>query len=97
MTTPLRSSVHTDLLLPDSKGLCASAPVVGSSHKVAPWAEVAVDHRVCGQEPLCLVSRFEPLHLSLSSPGRCEFSARLFRYRLVRCRISGSTARRATP
>jgi hypothetical protein len=32
------------------------------------WPEVAVDHRVRRQEPLCLIIRFEPLHLSLASP-----------------------------
>jgi hypothetical protein len=34
---------------------------------MAPWPEVAVDHGLCRQKPLCLIGRFEPLHLSLSS------------------------------
>jgi hypothetical protein len=37
-------------------------------HEVTSRPEVAVDHRVRRQEPLCLIDRFEPLHLSLSSP-----------------------------
>jgi hypothetical protein len=39
---------------------------------VASRPEVAVDHRVRRQEPLCLTVRFEPLHLSLSSSRGIE-------------------------
>ena len=34
-----------------------------------PRTEVAVDHGVRRQDPLRLLRRFEPLHLSLTAPG----------------------------
>src|ERR1700743_290913 len=59
--------VDARFLSPDPKRLGPCAPVTGSSHEMAPRPEVTVDHRMCRQELLCLFSRFESLHLSLSS------------------------------
>jgi hypothetical protein len=35
---------------------------------MASWSEMTVDHGMRRQKPLRLIGRFEPLHLSLSSP-----------------------------
>jgi hypothetical protein len=62
-----RCLADADLLPPDPECPRASSAIGGRSHEVPSRPEVAVDHRVRRQEPLCLTVRFEPLHLSLSS------------------------------
>jgi hypothetical protein len=42
------------LLSPDPEGLGADASINGCAHEMAPRPEVAVDHGMGGQEPLCL-------------------------------------------
>ena len=54
------------LLALDPKGL-VSTPITGCGHKMAPWSEVTVDHSMGRREPLCLIGRFQALHLPLSS------------------------------
>jgi hypothetical protein len=58
---------------------------------------MAVEDPVRGKEPLSLGGRLEALHLALSSSIRSwEFSARLFKFRLVRCWTSGRILGSAT-
>ena len=61
--------------------------------------EVSMDECKSGEEILGLLGRFEIRCICRSRRrvGRCEFSARLFRYRLCRCSVSGSRWRFATP
>ena len=58
------------LLLPDLKRLGTDCAIGVGRQSVSAWLEVAIDERVSGEEVLGLFGRFEPLHLSLSSPGR---------------------------
>jgi hypothetical protein len=53
----------TSLLVPDIEGLASDRPVDDRRHLVSAWMEVAVDECVSGEESLCLIRRFEALHL----------------------------------
>ena len=51
---PSRCLIEAGLLSPSPERLCANASIAGGGHEMAPRPEMTVDHRVRGQEPLCL-------------------------------------------
>src|ERR1700739_2292362 len=83
------------LLVPNSESVRPDHAMGMGCKSVSAETKVTVDEGVSAEEVLGLFGRFEPLHLSLASSrrrvGRCEFSARLFRYRLCRCSPPGSS------
>src|SRR5215218_5302802 len=60
---PLGSRCDLDarLLPPHPEGFGASTPILSRGHQMPSWTEMAVDHRVGGQEALRLLWRLEPL------------------------------------
>ena len=65
-------SRHLDarFLSPNPKRVSPSTAILNGGHQVAPRSEVAIDHGMRGEEPLCLSGRFEALHLPLSPASR---------------------------
>ena len=51
---PSRCSMDAGFLSPSPEGLRANASIAGCGHEMAPRPEVAVDHRMRRQKPLCL-------------------------------------------
>ena len=66
----LRRVLDTRLLVPDVESLTPDRAVYGGRHLVPARMEVCMDECVSGEEVLCLLGRFEPLHLSLSPSRR---------------------------
>ena len=62
--------VGARLLLPDIKCVGPVCTICIGCQEMPAWMEVAMDERVSGEEVLGLLGRFEPLHLSVSTPCR---------------------------
>src|SRR4051812_11832747 len=85
-------------LSPDPEDLRASTRISLGRHEMSTRAEVTVDHAVAERNRCAWVEDLNRcICRSRLRVGRCEFSARLFKYRLVRCRTPGRISRRATP